>query len=94
MAWAGFLRSGEFTYSQKDLVSSRNFVNTKLTRSDITFDESSEYAILRLKRSKTDYDHKGVEIVLAATHDEICPVTALQDLFAVDKQPPSAPLFR
>ena len=53
-----------------------------------------EYAILRLKRSKTDYDHKGVEIVLAATHDKICPVAALQQLFQVDKQPPTAPLFQ
>jgi hypothetical protein len=94
VAWAGFLRSGEFTYAEKDQPFSRNFINTKLTRSDITFDEQSEYAILRLKRSKTDYDHKGVEIVLAATHDDICLVTALQELFQVDKQLPSAPLFR
>jgi hypothetical protein len=94
VAWAGFLRSGEFTYSEKDQPFSRNFINTKLTRSDITFDEQSKYAILRLKRSKTDYDHKGVEIVLAATHNDICPVAALQELFQVDKQLSSAPLFR
>ena len=78
----------------KDQPNSRNFINTKLTRSDITFDEDLEYAILRLKRSKTDYDHKGVEIVLAATHDQTCPVTALRQLFLADKQPLTAPLFR
>lgn len=94
VAWAGFLRSGEFTYSLKDQPGSRSFINTKLTRSDITFDENSEYAILRLKRSKTDLDHKGVEIILAATHNQVCPVAALRKLFLLDRQPPTAPLFR
>jgi hypothetical protein len=94
VAWAGFLRCGEFTYSAKDYPGSRNFVNTKLTRSDVTFDEAFGYAIIRLKRSKTDYDHKGVEIVLAASRDQVCPVSALRDLFRRDTQPPSAPLFR
>lgn len=85
IAWAGFLRSGEFTYSLKDQPGSRTFTNTKLTRSDITFDENFDYAILRLKRSKTDLDHKGVEIILAATHDQICPVAALRKLFLLDR---------
>ena len=94
VAFAGMLQSGEFTYSKDDLKNKRTFVNTKLTRSDITFTDSNEYAILRLKRSKTDFDHKGVEIVLAATHDKLCPVTALRKLFQEDNQPPDAPLFR
>src|SRR6267378_4288650 len=94
VAWAGFLRCGEFTCSAKDEPGSRNFVNTKLTRSDVTFDEAFGYAIIRLKRSKADYDHKGVEIVLAASRDQVCPVSALRDLFRKDTQPPSAPLFR
>jgi hypothetical protein len=67
VTWAGFLRSGEFTYSLKDQPGSHDFINTKLTRSDITFDECYEYAILRLKRSKTDTNHKGIGIILAAT---------------------------
>ena len=77
VAWAGFLRCGEFTYSAKD------YPGSKLTRSDVTFDEAFSYAIIRLKRSKTDYDHKGVEIVLAASRDQVCPwpVSALRDLF-------------
>jgi len=84
-----------FTYSLKDQPGSRSFINTKLTRSDITtFDENSEYVILRLKYSKTDLDHKGVEIILAATHDQICPVAALRNPFLLDRQPPTAPLFR
>jgi hypothetical protein len=94
VAWAGFLRSGEFIYSLKDQTGSHDFINTKLTRSDITFDERYEYAILRLKRSKTDTDHKGIEIIFAATHTQICPVSALRRLFLIDKQPSTAPLFR
>jgi hypothetical protein len=58
VTWAGFLRSGEFTYSLKDQPGSHDFINTKLTRSDVTFDECYEYAILHLKRGKTDTDHK------------------------------------
>ena len=50
--------------------------------------------ILRLKRSKTDTDDIGVEIVLAATHDQTCPVAALRALFNQDPQPRTAPLFR
>ena len=46
-AWAGFLRVGEFTYTQQDL-KSKAFKDTGLTRSDITFAEDNEYAILCL----------------------------------------------
>ena len=84
----------EFTYSLKGRPGTHDFINTKLTRSDVTFDESYEYAILRLKRSKTDYDHHGVEIILVATYNQICLVSALRKLFLLDKQSPTAPLFR
>ena len=36
VAWAGFLRMGEFTYTNAK-AQAQTFVNTKLTRSDITF---------------------------------------------------------
>ena len=93
VAWAGFLRLGEITYSNAE-AQAPTFVNTKLTRSDITFAEDNQQAILRLKRSKTDLYHTGVEIILAATHDKTCPVTALHTLFSKDPQPRIAPLFR
>lgn len=92
VAWTGFLRAGEFTYSAQDKRDPM-FIQTHLTRSDITFEENDQYAILRLKFSKTDYDHTGVEIVLAATDDDLCPVKALRSLFELDPQPNSAPLF-
>jgi hypothetical protein len=84
---------GEITYN---IPPSRDptFTATKLTRSDITFAVKDQYAILRLKRSKTDRDYTGVEVVLAATNEPTCPVRALRRLFTNDVQPQSAPLFR
>ena len=93
VAWAGFLRMGEITYTENEAQSS-TFVDIGLTRSDITFSDGDQHAILRLKRSKTDVHHTGVEIILAATHDQTCPVTALRKLYSEDPQPRSAPLFR
>lgn len=93
VAWAGFLWMGEFTYTNAEF-QTRTFVDTKLTRSDITFSDEDQHAILRLKRSKTDLNHTGVEIILAATHDTTCPVTALRTLFTRDPQSHTAPLFR
>lgn len=92
VAWAGFLRMGEFTYTSME-AQACIFRDTKLTRSDITFSESDQHAIVRLKRSKTDLNHTGVEIILAATHNKTCPVKALQTLFVQDPQLYTAPLF-
>ena len=93
VAFAGFLRVGEFTYSAKDLANSRLFASTKLTRGDIRFSPTGDHAQLLLKRSKTDKNHEGVHILLAATNDAACPVAGLTQLFAHDPKPPSAPLF-
>lgn len=84
---------GEFTYTSTEAQASI-FVSTKLTRLDVTFLDGDQHAILRLKQSKTDINHSGVEIILAATHDETCPVRALGVLFDQDPQPCTAPLFR
>jgi hypothetical protein len=35
------------------------------------------HAVLRLKRSKADIEHRGIDIVLAATGSTTCPVRAL-----------------
>lgn len=92
VAFAGFLRSGEFTYSLAD-VKSKTFPHTGLTRSDITFGERDQYAVLRLKRSKTDVKHEGVEILLAATYNSTCPVAALRLLFERDPKSATSPLY-
>lgn len=94
IAWAGFLRLGEITYTSAELKKKANFVDTHATRSDISSAEGNQYAVLRLKRSKTDIEHSGVQIILAATGENTCPVAALRQLFLIDPQPSNAPLFR
>ncbi len=66
VAWAGFMRVEKCTYTAAE-AKKATFAETGLTRSDIFFAESDQYAILRPKRSKTDTEHTGVQIILAAT---------------------------
>lgn len=73
---------------------SRRFPENNVTRSDITFGRRSQYVIVRLKRSKTDWERKGVEFIVASSQDDLCPVAALKNLFRMDPQPRNAPLFR
>jgi integrase len=94
LAFAGFMRTAEITYEAKDLENAKVFEHTKLQRRDVTFAENDEHAIVRLRSSKADYEHKGVEIVVAKTGDHTCPVSALRALVTLDPQPPKSPLFR
>lgn len=93
VAWAEFLRLGEIIYTGTELKKAA-FARTKVTRSDFFFAEGNQYAILRLKQSKTDIEHTGLQIVLAATGEKTCPVAALARLYTRDPQQPNAPLFR
>ena len=74
VAFVGFLQSREFTYNSLDLQDLRTFQQTRLLRSDITFRDLDDHAIISLKRSKTNYNHKGVEIVVATTSSSTCLV--------------------
>ncbi len=60
------MRMGELTYTAAE-ANKATFAETGLTSSDISFEEGDRYAILRLKRSKTDTEHTGVQILLAVT---------------------------
>ncbi len=93
VAWAGFIRMGELTYTAAE-AKKTTFAETGLTSSDISFAERDLYAILRLKRSKTDTEYTGVQIILAATGEPTCPIAALRRLFIQDPRPANAPLFR
>lgn len=79
----GFLSLGGITYTGTELKKA-SFSRTKVTKSDVSFVEGNQYAILRLKQSKTDTEHTGVQIVLAATGEKTCPVAALAHLYASD----------
>ena len=84
---------GEFTYTKTELGNRKLFSGTKLTRSNITFSENDQHVVLRLKRSKTDDKHTGVEIIIAATNDSLCPVSAFRKLFMFNPKSNNAPLF-
>jgi hypothetical protein len=90
---AGFMRMGEFAYSAA-MASNKGTRPRILRRSDINFAADSNTATLLLQRSKTDINRTGVRIILAATGDAACPVTALRRLFDTDsKVDPDEPLF-
>ncbi|KAI3281148.1 hypothetical protein DTO002I6_9947 [Penicillium roqueforti] len=93
VAFAGFLRLGEFTYKTEDLGTRPTFLAAKLTRSDVRFSSSLDHVQLTLKRSKTDRRHEGAQIILAKTGDGACPVDALQRLLLLDPKASDAPLF-
>jgi hypothetical protein len=77
-AFAGFLRLGEFTYETSDRRNRAYFRISHLTSGDSIISET--HAILRLRRSKRDYQHHGVTIQLARTGPKTCLVTASKPL--------------
>lgn len=95
IAFAGFLRSGEFCWDARHRQHEPTFQATKLQRRDIHFSENFDSLTLTLRSSKTDIDYHGVQVYIAATPESIttCPVTALRNLFSLDPRPPTAPLF-
>lgn len=88
VAFAGFLRLSEFTWSHWDTQSS--FLQ-HLSRGSIQF--VAESVLLQLPASKTDPFRKDVSIPLSPSGDTTCPVSALRTLF--DRYPldATAPLF-
>lgn len=74
VAWLEFLRLGEITYTGTELKKA-SFSKTRVTRSDLSFAEGNQYAVLRLKQSKTEntqvfmqqQEKKLVQLQLKAT---------------------------
>lgn len=91
LAFASFLRIGEVTYDNKDLNS--DFFRLYITRGSIRISPNYDYIILLLPQGKTDIKNEGVQILIAATGDHLCPVQAIQTLFQMDPQLESALLF-
>jgi hypothetical protein len=74
VAFRGFLWSSKFTYKAKNLYNKRSFKSTSLLHSDIIFSDLDEHVMVLLKQSKTDYNHVGVNIIIAATATPTCPI--------------------
>lgn len=85
LAFAAFLRAGEFTYTQKD-TKEHDFALYHLTRNSVTFPEDKIY--LHIPSSKTDPFRRGITITVAATGERTFPRFALLDLFKMFPLPP------
>ena len=92
VAWAGFIKLKKLTYITVKKADPF-FKNIHLTKLDIIFSEQDQYAMLRLKCRKTNTNHTGVLIMLAATKNFTCPVTFLRFLFTHHPQSFYASLF-
>jgi hypothetical protein len=87
VAFAAFLRSGEFTWDSW----TAQHHQFHLSRNHIQFNSNS--VMLTLPASKTDPYRKGVIIPLASSSSPLCPVTALRNLYSLYPRPASQPLF-
>ena len=88
VAFAAFLRCGEFTW---DTWSSTQHLSS-LARHHVKFNLDNSVT-LTLPSSKTDQNRIGVEIQLAPTSSQLCPVTALNELYSSFPRPRNDPLF-
>jgi len=96
LAFAAFLRVGEFAYRGTDDPMGVLFRKWFLTRNSVRVREreGSSFMELTLPASKTDPFRYGIQLTIAATNDVKCPVKAMQDLMRIDThQPPFAPPF-
>jgi len=86
LAFAGFLRVGEFTYGEADTDLGTLFHMWFITnlKASIKISDDSAYMELTLPASKTDPFRKGIKLTIAATQDEGCPVEAMKRLQEID----------
>ena len=91
LAFAGFLRAGEFTYTARDL-SGMDFHKWFLIRRSVRFYD--DYIELILPALKIDPFRQGITLTIAATGDEVCVVTVLRRLFRDWLAPLLEPLFQ
>ena len=94
LAFASFLRVGEFTYCRIDLDLGTAFRNWFLTKNSIRIAPGGDYMELTLPASKTDPFRHGIQLTISATNDIGCPVSAMRKLIQIDTHRHShAPLF-
>lgn len=90
LAFAAFLRKGEFTYISKDR-DAADFNQWFLTRRSVRLFE--DHLELTLPASKTDPFRRGITLTIAASGDDACPVQAIRHLFRRWKAQLDSPLF-
>jgi len=96
LAFAAFLRVGEFTYRQTAIDTVPLFRNWFLTKNSIQLKElrGEKFIELTLPASKTDPFRHGIQLTIAASNDAGCPVRAMKHLGSIDTHRPQfAALF-
>ena len=98
LAFAAFLRIGEFTWSNSEWRSDGDFKQWHITRSSVRFHPpglTPDRAYLTLPASKTDPFRRGITLTIAAsgTNDRACAVFALHRLLEGWPAAPHTPLF-
>ena len=91
LAFAGFLRVGEFTYTAHDL-HDQDFSQWFLTRRSVKLWE--DCLEVTLPASKNDPFRQGITLTVAATGDEACAVSSLRHLFTRFEAAAESPLFQ
>ena len=84
LAFAAFLRVGEFAYGEADQQLGVAFPRWFLTKQSIQVAENGAYLELTIPASKTDPFRKGITLTVAATRDTGCPVRAIKQLQVID----------
>jgi hypothetical protein len=87
LAFAGFLRIGEFTYKEPELRHPALFNGRRLTPACITFSANGDHMTLLLRKSKADRNGQGVRILIAAADDGACPVAHMRTLMTTRPEP-------
>lgn len=94
LAFAGFLRCGEFTIPRAGVAFDPSI---HLTQGSVVFKpdfDHTEFLIVTLPSSKTDPFRKGVPLYIsAAPGAPTCPVAALKKLYLSNPRSPDSPLF-
>lgn len=94
LAFARFLRVGQFTYREADTNLGVSYSKWYLTKESIRMADDESYMELTLPASKTDSFRKGKTLTIAASSDIACPVQAMKRLQATDHhRSPASPLF-
>ena len=74
LAFAGFLRVGEFTYRETDLELGASFSKWFLTKQHICIPPWESYTELTIPAWKTDPSCKGITLIIPVSSDTACPV--------------------
>lgn len=90
LAFAAFLRCGEFIYTTEEAASS-GFNEWHLIRNSV--DIQTDRMMISLPASNIDPFRKGITLTVAAVDDEACAVAAMKIFFIRFSRPPDAPFF-